>query len=59
MGTQNSQFKGNDQQDSQEFLGFLLDMLHEDMNMANGGKEMNEDDNDTLPNHVIDYFVFE
>ncbi len=26
------QMKGNDQQDSQEFLAFLLDGLHEDLN---------------------------
>lgn len=28
------QFKGSDQHDSQEFLAFLLDGLHEDLNMV-------------------------
>jgi len=27
------QFQGNDQQDSQEFLAFLLDGLHEELNL--------------------------
>jgi len=34
LGTHAPQFQGNDQQDSQEFLGFLLDAIHEDVNMA-------------------------
>ena len=29
----NEQFKGNDQHDSQEFLNFLLDGLHEETNL--------------------------
>lgn len=29
-----SQFRGSDQQDSQEFLAFLLDGLHEDLNQG-------------------------
>ena len=34
IGKQQQTFKGNEQQDSQEFLAFLLDILHEDMNLA-------------------------
>ncbi len=34
MGQFNEAFKGNDQQDSQEFLAFLLDALHEDLNLS-------------------------
>lgn len=37
----NSQFRGNDQQDAQEFLASLLDGLHEDLNQGikvKGGK---------------------
>lgn len=52
IGVNASQFRGSDQQDSQEFLAFLLDMLHEDMNKARGGKNESEDDNDNLPEHV-------
>ncbi len=33
------QMKGNDQQDSQEFLAFLLDGLHEDMNKVRTSHE--------------------
>lgn len=29
-----SQFRGSDQHDSQEFLAFLLDAIHEDVNLA-------------------------
>ena len=32
IGEFQSQYKGNDQQDSQEFMSFLLDGLHEDLN---------------------------
>ena len=33
-----SQFKGSDQHDSQEFLQFLLDAVHEDLNLAQNGQ---------------------
>ncbi|KAJ3023216.1 UNVERIFIED_CONTAM: ubiquitin-specific protease doa4 [Siphonaria sp. JEL0065] len=36
VGEYASQFKGTDQHDSQEFLGFLLDAVHEDLNIARG-----------------------
>ncbi|KAK9464025.1 uncharacterized protein V1516DRAFT_669336 [Lipomyces oligophaga] len=38
VGSLRSEFAGSDQQDAQEFLTFLVDGLHEDLNM-NGGKE--------------------
>ncbi|KAJ3322967.1 ubiquitin-specific protease doa4 [Blyttiomyces sp. JEL0837] len=34
IGEFSTQFQGSDQQDSQEFLLFLLDSIHEDMNIA-------------------------
>ncbi|KAK9465423.1 hypothetical protein V1512DRAFT_265864 [Lipomyces arxii] len=37
VGKLNPEFSGNDQHDAQEFLTFILDGLHEDLN-ANGGK---------------------
>ncbi|QSL67030.1 hypothetical protein MERGE_001417 [Pneumocystis wakefieldiae] len=36
VGRLKEQFRGNDQQDSQEFLAFLLDGLHEELNIAAG-----------------------
>ncbi|KAJ1550416.1 ubiquitin-specific protease doa4, partial [Cladochytrium tenue] len=46
-----SQFQGHDQHDSQEFLAFLLDAIHEDLNMARGRSaikvEEPKDDEDT------------
>ena len=32
LGKINSQFSGADQQDAQEFLNYMLDVLHEDSN---------------------------
>ena len=33
LGTVNEQFSGDEQQDSQEFVSFLIDNLHEDLNL--------------------------
>merc|ERR1711871_1817588 len=38
MGALNADFAGRQQQDAQEFMSWLLDQLHEDMNMARGSK---------------------
>lgn len=38
-GRLRSEFAGTDQQDAQEFLTFMLDSLHEDLNL-NGGKRL-------------------
>ncbi|KAJ3116912.1 ubiquitin-specific protease doa4 [Physocladia obscura] len=38
IGEFNEQFKGSEQHDSQEFLSFLLDSVHEDLNIARGAK---------------------
>lgn len=53
------QFSGRDQQDSQEFLMFLLDGLHEDMNqyasqsrvirISSSSKSYSEEDHERLP----------
>ncbi|KAJ3125443.1 ubiquitin-specific protease doa4 [Nowakowskiella sp. JEL0407] len=60
VGQVASQFLGNEQQDSQEFLAFLLDKLHEDLNVArknpiariqNDKKDENADVEDE-PDHI-------
>ena len=33
LGSINEQFQGDEQQDSQEFISFLIDSLHEDLNL--------------------------
>ena len=40
MGALNADFAGRQQQDAQEFMSWLLDKLHEDMNMARGGNAL-------------------
>ncbi|KAJ3018546.1 ubiquitin-specific protease doa4 [Thoreauomyces humboldtii] len=59
IGAHHPSFRGSEQQDSQEFLGFLLDSLHEDMNVArldnvppDTGKDA-EDDDDGVPDEMI------
>ena len=50
LGDYAPQFQGNDQQDSQEFLAFLLDAIHEDLNMARPNPNLkNNDEDDTNP----------
>ncbi|KAJ1969519.1 ubiquitin-specific protease doa4 [Dispira parvispora] len=49
VGRFGSQFKGDDQQDSQEFLGFLLDGLHEDLNLASKPGSKPSHQVDTIP----------
>jgi ubiquitin carboxyl-terminal hydrolase 8 len=49
IGELNPSFSGNDQHDSQEFLSFLLDQLHEDLNIAKrpfppNGAELDSED---------------
>ena len=54
VGGCKSQFRGTEQQDSQEFLGFLLDCVHEDLNIVNNipSKRVEEVDEDDLPDPI-------
>ncbi|XP_052096420.1 ubiquitin carboxyl-terminal hydrolase 8-like [Mytilus californianus] len=52
VGKHQPMFAGNDQQDSQEFLTFLLDALHEGLNKVKIRPKIPEQDNDNLPDHV-------
>ncbi|TPX43046.1 hypothetical protein SeMB42_g04876 [Synchytrium endobioticum] len=56
VGTYAPQFRGNEQQDAQEFLAFLLDALHEDLNDARSRRRLqpvdNDDDTELLPDDV-------
>ena len=52
------QFRGNDQHDSQEFLAFLLDALHEDLNSAYANlKDTKEYDNESIPDQVWFFMI--
>ncbi|KAI8622101.1 hypothetical protein BC830DRAFT_1057485 [Chytriomyces sp. MP71] len=50
------QFKGTEQHDSQEFLTFLLDTIHEDLNIARGAKSKQIDtkgtEDETIPDEI-------
>ncbi len=55
IGTHSPQFQGNEQHDSQEFLAFLLDALHEDLNLARTkqSKTMKEtEEEEDIPDYV-------
>ncbi|TPX72166.1 hypothetical protein SpCBS45565_g00688 [Spizellomyces sp. 'palustris'] len=57
IGAHHPSFRGTEQQDSQEFLAFLLDSLHEDLNVARKGtvvpdKEPDEDE-EGIPDAVL------
>ncbi|TPX77781.1 hypothetical protein CcCBS67573_g00939 [Chytriomyces confervae] len=56
VGEFNEQFKGTEQHDSQEFLTFLLDTIHEDMNIARGVRSKQIDtksqEDETIPDEI-------
>ncbi|KAK3095889.1 hypothetical protein FSP39_020374, partial [Pinctada imbricata] len=49
VGKHQPMFAGHDQQDSQEFLTFLMDGLHEGLNTVKKRPKVPEQDNDNLP----------
>lgn len=58
IGDFHPSFGGNEQQDSQEFLAFLLDSLHEDLNSARTGHEPKqvkeiEQDSEGIPDEIL------
>jgi ubiquitin carboxyl-terminal hydrolase 8 len=56
VGKYSPSFQGSEQHDSQEFLAFLLDALHEDLNLARRGnmkpEVVKDEDSDTIPDGV-------
>ncbi|XP_078667182.1 ubiquitin carboxyl-terminal hydrolase 8-like isoform X1 [Branchiostoma floridae x Branchiostoma belcheri] len=53
VGKYNSQFANFNQQDSQEFLLFLMDGLHEDMNRVKKREYIQEEDQPQLPDVTL------
>ncbi|KAJ3048403.1 ubiquitin-specific protease doa4 [Rhizophlyctis rosea] len=60
VGNYHPTFKGNEQQDSQEFLNFLLDSMHEDLNIARKAQHPRirdvtekEEDEEHVPDEVL------
>ncbi|KAI9205679.1 uncharacterized protein BJ171DRAFT_458324 [Polychytrium aggregatum] len=56
IGQYVSQFQGDEQHDSQEFLANLLDRLHEDLNVARIGSKpppKSIEDDGTIPEHIL------
>ncbi|KAK2727129.1 ubiquitin carboxyl-terminal hydrolase 8-like isoform X1 [Artemia franciscana] len=51
-------FRGNDQQDSDEFLVFLLDALHEDLNKVKKKQPMKEQENEGKTQSEASYVAF-
>ncbi|XP_012937309.1 ubiquitin carboxyl-terminal hydrolase 8 [Aplysia californica] len=51
VGKYNPMFAGYQQQDSQEFLTFLLDGLHEGLNEVKKAPQIPEQNNENLPDH--------
>lgn len=53
LGKINSQFAGADQQDAQEFLNYILDMLHEDSNKVRKKPYVEAVDDDWVKNNCL------
>ena len=45
LGLCSKKYEGNDQEDAHEFLNYLLDMLHEDLNRVTSKPSINHNDN--------------
>ncbi|KAJ3040288.1 ubiquitin-specific protease doa4 [Rhizophlyctis rosea] len=60
VGDHHPSFRGNEQQDSQEFLAFVLDSMHEDLNVARKSsgkikeiKANGEEDEEMIPDEIL------
>jgi ubiquitin C-terminal hydrolase len=53
VGKQNPMFQGMNQHDSQEFVNFLLDSLHEDLNRVISKPYVEAPDSNNRPDHIV------
>ena len=53
IGIQNQMFRGSNQHDSQEFLNFLLDTMHEDLNRVQKKPYVELKDSDNRPDDIV------
>ena len=52
LGLCSQKYEGNEQEDAHEFINYLLDMLHEDLNKVSNRSSINQNDNSYNPNYL-------
>ena len=52
LGKYSQKFEGNDQEDAHEFINYLLDIFHEDLNRVNNKSIINKNNNINIPGNI-------